>query len=109
MPGPKGIEAVAKLARRAKSRRGGNVAVREDFDRQAPDSLALWRDTYLETLGARNYSDQTREGRNNAIRHFLGTRTGWFPWAPGPLTGWSVTWPKSGPGSAWTRARRPCS
>ena len=83
MPAPKGIEAVAKLARSAKSRRGGNVAVRQDFDRQAPDSLAVWRDTYLETLGARNYAEQTREGRNNALHHFLAwaaerdlTRTG---------------------------------
>lgn len=71
MSGPKGIEAVAKLARRAKSQRGGNVAVRQDFDRSATDSLAVWRDAYLESLGARNYSEQTREGRHNALGHFL--------------------------------------
>jgi integrase/recombinase XerD len=83
MPTPKGIEAVAQLARRTKAQRGGKAAVRQDFDRQAPDSLAIWRDTYLETLGARNYSEQTREGRNNALHHFLAwaaerdlTRTG---------------------------------
>ena len=71
MAGPKGIEAVAKLARRAKSRRGGKEAVREEFDRQAPDALAVWRDLYLESLAARNYSEQTREGRHTALRHFL--------------------------------------
>lgn len=71
MSGPRGIKAVAQLARRTKTRRGGHVAVRQDFDRQAPDSLAVWRDTYLEALGARNYSEETRDGRRGALDHFL--------------------------------------
>jgi len=52
MAGPNGIEAVATLARHAKSRRGGKGAVREAFERQAPDALVVWRDASLESLGA---------------------------------------------------------
>jgi hypothetical protein len=33
--------------------------------------LAVWRDTYLESLGARNYSEETRDGRRGALDHFL--------------------------------------
>ena len=71
MAGKKGIGAVAHLANRTKGQRGGNAPQVESFDRQAPDSMAVWRDAYLDALAARNYSTQTREGRHNALRHFL--------------------------------------
>lgn len=73
MAGSKGIDAVAGLARRTKAQRGGNEPrrEREDLGRQAPDALAVWRDLYLESLGARNYSEETRAGRQNALNHFL--------------------------------------
>lgn len=50
MSRPKGFAAVATLARRAKNKRGGQVAVRQDFDRSAADSMALWLDHYLQSL-----------------------------------------------------------
>lgn len=71
MPGLKGIAGALKLAERAKSKRGGKVALRQEFDRSAPDALALWRDTYLESLGARNYSAGTLETRREALKTFL--------------------------------------
>jgi integrase/recombinase XerD len=52
MAAPKGIKAVEWLARRAKEKRGGQVALRQEFDRSAPDALALWRDAYLDQLRA---------------------------------------------------------
>jgi integrase/recombinase XerD len=71
MSGPKGFAAVEKLARRAREQRAGKVAVRQDFDRSAPDALALWRDAYLESLASRNYSEGTLEGRRDALKLFL--------------------------------------
>ena len=85
MGGPKGFAAVEKLARRAKEQRGGKVAVRQDFDRSAPDALALWRDAYLESLASRNYSAGTLEGRPRCLEAIpvLGSRTGPPPGQPG--------------------------
>jgi integrase/recombinase XerD len=74
MAAPKGIAAVEWLSRRTKAQRGGKVAVRQDFDRSAPDALALWRDGYLESLAARNYAEGTLEGRHDALKVF-------FAWA----------------------------
>ena len=71
MAAPKGIKAVEWLSKRARSQRGGKVAVRQDFDRSAPDALAVWRDAYLESLGARNYAEGTLEGRGDALKGFL--------------------------------------
>ena len=67
---PQGFAVVEKLARRAKEQRGGNVAVRLDFDRSAPDALALWHDAYLESLASRNYSPGTLGGRRDALKLF---------------------------------------
>ena len=71
MAAPKGIKAVEWLARRAKEQRGGNRPHRDTFDRSAPDALALWRDAYLESLAARNYSPGTLQGRHDALKVFL--------------------------------------
>jgi len=71
MPLPKGIKAVEWLAKRTKEQRGGNAAKPDSFDRSAPDALALWRDAYLESLAARNYSPGTLEGRHDALKVFL--------------------------------------
>ena len=71
MAAPKGIQAVEWLRKRAKAQRGGKVAVRQDFDRSAPDALALWRDAYLESLAARNYAAGTLESRRDALKVFL--------------------------------------
>lgn len=72
MPAPKGIKAVEWLSRRAKKQRGGNNRQPDHFDRSAPDSMALWRDAYLEFLAARNYAEGTLEGRRDALKVFLG-------------------------------------
>jgi len=45
--------------------------VEPNFDRSAPDALALWRDGYLESLRARNYSESTTEDRRQTINLFL--------------------------------------
>jgi integrase/recombinase XerD len=71
MSGPKGFAAVEKLARRARDQRGGNDAKPDGFDRTAPDALARWQDTYLESLAARNYSPGTLQGRRDALKLFL--------------------------------------
>jgi integrase/recombinase XerD len=71
MAAPKGIKAVEWLSCRAKAQRGGNERRPDTFDRSAPDALALWRDTYLESLAARNYSPGTLEGRRDALKVFL--------------------------------------
>ena len=71
MAAPKGIAAVEWLARRTKAQRGGNTAKPDGLDRSAPDALALWRDAYLESLRARNYSEGTVEGQTNALKTFL--------------------------------------
>jgi integrase/recombinase XerD len=72
MPAPKGIKAVEWLSRRTKAQRGGNAPQPDHYDRSAPDALALWRDAYLESLGARNYAPGTLEGRRDALKVFLG-------------------------------------
>jgi len=71
MAGNKGFAAVEKLARRTQAQRGGNDRRPDHFDRSAPDALALWRDAYLESLGARNYAEGTLEGRRDALKVFL--------------------------------------
>ncbi len=71
MAAPKGIKAVEWLARRAKEQRGGQAPQRDTFDRSAPDALALWRDGYLDSLAARNYSPGTLQGRHDALKVFL--------------------------------------
>ena len=71
MAGHKGFAAVEKLALRTQAQRGGNDRRPDHFDRSAPDALALWRDAYLEALGARNYAEGTLEGRRDALKVFL--------------------------------------
>jgi len=71
MAAPKGIKAVEWLARRTKTQRGGNDRRPDNFDRSAPDALALWRDGYLESLASRNYAEGTLEGRGDALKVFL--------------------------------------
>lgn len=71
MAAPKGIKAVEWLARRAKAQRGGRTVSAAQYDRSAPDSLALWHDAYLDQLRARNYADGTLEGRRDALKVFL--------------------------------------
>jgi integrase/recombinase XerD len=68
---PKGITAIAHLQRRALDQRGGNAAQGDTWDRSKPDALALWRDAYLDSLAARNYSEGTIEGRRDALKVFL--------------------------------------
>jgi integrase/recombinase XerD len=68
---PKGITAIAHLQRRALDQRGGNAAQGDTWDRSKPDALALWRDAYLDSLAARNYSQGTIEGRRDALKVFL--------------------------------------
>ncbi len=72
MAGPKGFAAVERLAQRTQAQRGGNDRRPDNFDRSAPDALALWRDAYLESLGARNYAEGTLENRGDALKVFLG-------------------------------------
>jgi integrase/recombinase XerD len=71
MAGNKGFAAVEKLALRTQAQRGGNDRRPDHFDRSAPDALALWRDAYIESLGARNYAEGTLEGRRDALKVFL--------------------------------------
>jgi integrase/recombinase XerD len=71
MAGKRGIAGARLLARRAQGTKGGNAAHADAWDRSAPDALALWRDSYLDQLAARNYSDGTIEGRRDSIKVFL--------------------------------------
>jgi integrase/recombinase XerD len=41
------------------------------LDRSAPDAMAVWRDSYLDYLAARNYSPATIDGRYKDINIFL--------------------------------------
>jgi hypothetical protein len=68
---PKGIASIAHLQRRALDQRGGQSAQVDSWDRSKPDALALWRDAYLDSLAARNYSEGTLEGRRDALKVFL--------------------------------------
>lgn len=74
MAGSKGFAAVENLARRTRAQRGGNDRRPDNFDRNAPDSLALWNDRYFDSLGARNYAEGTMESRRDALKVF-------FTWA----------------------------
>ena len=74
MAAPKGIHAVASLARRAQDKRGGHAKQPDTYDRRAPDALGLWHDTYLEALAARNYAASTVEHRRHTLKLF-------FTWA----------------------------
>jgi len=66
---PKGIVNVAIMRRR--KLRGGQDRHTDSWDKSKPDALALWRDTYLASLEARNYSPNTLESRRDAFRVFL--------------------------------------
>ena len=74
MAGPKGFAAVEILARRVQTQRGGKDRHPDHFDRNAPDALALWHDSYIEFLGVRNYAEGTMAGRRDALKVF-------FTWA----------------------------
>lgn len=71
MAAPKGIASTRWMRRRTLDARGGNAPQADAWDRSAPDALALWRDSYLEQLAARNYSEGTIEGRRDSIKVFL--------------------------------------
>ena len=66
---PKGIINVAIM--RQRKERGGQDRRADSWDRSKPDALALWRDAYLESLAARNYSENTLESRVDALKVFL--------------------------------------
>ena len=72
MAGKKGIAAARLLAKRIEREqsRGGNAARPDGFERSAPDALASWVDSYLESLTVRNYSPNTVEGRRDALKTF---------------------------------------
>lgn len=69
--GARGFAAVAGLAQRRPGQRGGQDKQADPFDRSGVDSLAVWRDTYLESLLSRNYSESTVESRRYALKIFL--------------------------------------
>ena len=71
MAGPKGFAAVENLAQRAQAQRGGNGRQPDNFDRATPDALARWQDTYIESLGVRNYAGGTMAGRRDALKMFF--------------------------------------
>jgi integrase/recombinase XerD len=70
-----GFAAVAWMSRRAQARRGGTAPKPDGLDRSAPDSLAAWSDSYLESLRVRNYSLATVEGRRKTLNGFLAWTT----------------------------------
>jgi integrase/recombinase XerD len=53
------------------SKKSGGIPLPDTFDRSAPDALAHWRDAYLESLAARNYSPGTLLARRHAANTFL--------------------------------------
>ena len=59
------------LRKRALEERGGNAVQADDWERSGPESLAVWRDRYLEQLGSRNYADGTIRGRRDNLKVFL--------------------------------------
>ena len=67
----KGMARAEQLAKRPKKQRGGQVAVRPDFESAAPDALAWWRKPYLEGLAARNFAPGTLHSRRDAVNFFL--------------------------------------
>jgi len=72
MAGPKGFAAVELLRKRTLEQRGGNDRKPDGFYRQAPDALGRWQDAYFDHLRALNYSEGTIEGRQDALKFFLG-------------------------------------
>jgi integrase/recombinase XerD len=66
---PKGIVNVAIM--RQRKERGGQDKQADLWDRSQPDAMVLWRDAYLESLEARNYSENTLASRRDAFRVFL--------------------------------------
>jgi integrase/recombinase XerD len=74
MAPPKGIKSVALLSKRPKAQRGGNSPQPDDLDHSTPDSLATWRDAYLQSLSMHNYASGTVNGRYNSLKYF-------FAWA----------------------------
>jgi len=66
----KGIDRAELLARQPKPR--GNAPPPDPFAHAAPDSLAYWRQPYLDSLAARNYSPATLHARRDAANCFLG-------------------------------------
>jgi integrase/recombinase XerD len=71
MPLPKGIAAVSYMAGRVLAQRGGLDKRTLVFDRTAADALATWRDPYLDSLNARNFSPFTVLYRRNALNRFF--------------------------------------
>jgi len=71
MAGTRGIAAARKLAQRAPGSRGGQDKHPARLERSAPDALGWWREAYLETLRALNYSEQTIETRGFDLNAFL--------------------------------------
>jgi len=71
MSGLKGFKAVDQLRKRTQEQKGGNTVKPDGFDRSQPDTLAVWRDTYFESLKSRNYAEGTIEGRTDALKMFL--------------------------------------
>jgi len=71
MAGKKGFAAVALLRRRTQEQRGGNDKQPLPFDRRAPDALAVWSETWLESLRSRNYAEGTIEERTFSMKFFL--------------------------------------
>jgi len=67
----KGFAAVQQLAQRAQDARGGDVPTPDRFDHAALDSLARWRDAYLESLAVRNYSPATVSDYRASANYFL--------------------------------------
>jgi len=68
---PKGMAATQWLKRRTLEERGGKAVQTDEWDRSGPDALAVWRDRYLEQLGARNYAEGTIKSRRDGIKVFL--------------------------------------
>jgi integrase/recombinase XerD len=66
---PKGILNIEIMRRR--KLRGGQEKQADLWDRTQPDAMVLWRDAYLESLAARNYSESTLASRRDAFRVFL--------------------------------------
>ena len=75
MAGLKGITSAEALGRREKrgdySQAGRPPARPSTFARSAPDALATWHDTYLDSLRARNYSPVTLSSRTDDFKAFL--------------------------------------
>ena len=67
----RGFASVQQLAQRPPDARGGDVRTPDPFDHSAVDSLARWRDTYLDSLSARNYSPNTVNDYRASANYFL--------------------------------------